>query len=73
MEAYNGARYRLGFAQQRIRINGARLREARAEHKTAQKLLAARLVAIYRQGPVTMPEVILSSGSLSAISGRRTP
>jgi cell wall-associated NlpC family hydrolase len=70
VEAYNGARYRLGVAQQRIRINGARLREARAEHKTAQKLLAARLVAIYRQGPVTMPEVILSSGSLSAISGR---
>jgi cell wall-associated NlpC family hydrolase len=70
VEAYNGARYRLGVAQQRIRVNGAELRRARGDHARAQRALAARLNAIYRQPPMSMPELLLSAGSLSSLSGR---
>jgi cell wall-associated NlpC family hydrolase len=70
VEAYNGARYRLGLTQDRIRRNARSLRHARVEHRRAQARLAARLVAIYRQPPPSLAVLLLTSRSLSDLATR---
>jgi peptidoglycan DL-endopeptidase CwlO len=70
VEAYNGARYRLGLTQDRIRRNTHSLKRARIEHRRAQTRLAARLVAIYRQPPPSLAVLLLTSRSLSDLATR---
>jgi cell wall-associated NlpC family hydrolase len=70
VEAYNGAQWRLGVAQDRIRQNAAELRRAVAQHKRAQVILGQRLAAIYRQPQESLADVILSSGSIADITGK---
>jgi peptidoglycan DL-endopeptidase CwlO len=70
VQAWDGAQLHLREAQARIRANTIVLNRARRDHHRAQNLLAARLVALYRQPPPSLAEVILASGSISAISGR---
>ena len=70
VEAYNGARYRLGLTQDRIRTNTRALTRARIEHHRAQTRLAARLVAIYRQPPPSFVMLLLTSRSLSDLATR---
>jgi len=65
IEAYNGARYQLGLVEGEIRVNGTRLRKARADHLLAQRRLSDRLVAIYREGQPSLARLLLSAGSLS--------
>ena len=70
VQAWDGAQLQLREAQARIRANTIVLNRTRRDHHRAQNMLAARLVALYRQPPPSLAEVILASGSISAISGR---
>jgi cell wall-associated NlpC family hydrolase len=67
--AYNGAVYRLDQIRGRIEQNRRTLRKAERDLKTAQQALAERLLAAYRKPPPTRLQLILSSGSLSALEG----
>jgi peptidoglycan hydrolase CwlO-like protein len=57
---------RLAVVRGRLRTNAAELRVAREDHRTAQRLLVDRLVAIYRRGSPTFAEILFGSGGLSA-------
>jgi peptidoglycan DL-endopeptidase CwlO len=70
VEAYNGANYRLGVVQTRVRDNARSLARARAEHRRAQRRLASRLVAIYREPPPSLVVLLLTSRSLSDLANR---
>jgi cell wall-associated NlpC family hydrolase len=67
VEAYNGARYHLGIITDRINENRLLLKQARRDLLASQMLLADRLRVIYREGEPTLAQVLLSSGSFSAI------
>jgi len=56
---------RLDLARERLRRNAADLRHAAADHRTAQRLLAKRLAAIYREDRPDFVEILLTSGGLS--------
>jgi peptidoglycan DL-endopeptidase CwlO len=70
VEAYNGARYRLTLVQTRVTQNARALARARIEQRLAQRKLAARLVAIYREPPPSLVVVLLTSPSLSTVTAR---
>lgn len=63
--AYDGARARLADVRVRIDKNTAALKAAEKEFAAAQKLLAFRVSAVYRQPQPSGLEVLLRSGSLS--------
>jgi peptidoglycan hydrolase CwlO-like protein len=56
---------RLAAARERLRENAAALRRAAADHRAAQRLLAGRLVAIYRQDQPDFVQILLTSGGIS--------
>ncbi len=64
-EAYNGAVYRLDQVNVRIKSNTALLKEATADLGTARGTLSRRLVSIYRRGQPTLPQIVVSSGSIT--------
>jgi peptidoglycan hydrolase CwlO-like protein len=59
------AAQRLAAARERLRLNAAQLRRAKADHRLAQRMLAGRLAAIYRQDRPDFVEVLLTSGGIS--------
>jgi peptidoglycan hydrolase CwlO-like protein len=63
--SYDRAQATLQSTREHIRENAAALRQARRDHRSAQRLLARRVSAIYRQPPLTGVEILLSSSSLS--------
>jgi len=65
IEAYNGARYKLGQIERDQQVNRHDLGVARSNLKRAQKMLAARLVSLFTadQGNTTL-DVLLGSKSL---------
>jgi peptidoglycan hydrolase CwlO-like protein len=63
--SYDRAQATLQSTREHIRENAAALRQARRDHRSAQRLLASRVSAIYRQPPLTGVEILLSSSSLS--------
>ncbi len=62
---YRAANARLTSVRARIRVNSAELAKARKEYEAAQKTLATRLSAIYRQPQPSGIEVLLQSGSVT--------
>jgi cell wall-associated NlpC family hydrolase len=66
-EAYNGARWRLGLVQERIRVNRRNLAEAARNLKTGRAMLAQRVRHVYKQGRASTAEVLLSSGSVVSV------
>jgi len=71
--AYYRARTRLSGLAAEVRANTRALRSAIGQRKLAQRRLAARLVAIYREpAPPDLAELLLTTRSLSsAVSGYR--
>ena len=63
-EAYNGARWRLGLVQERIRENRRTLVLASRNLRRARDVLADRVRHIYKQGEPSTAEVLLSSDSI---------
>jgi cell wall-associated NlpC family hydrolase len=63
-EAYNGARWRLGLVQERIRENRRTLVLASRNLRRARDVLADRVRHIYKQGEPSTAEVLLSSASI---------
>ena len=63
-EAYNGARWRLGLVQGRIRENRETLALSTRNLRLARDVLADRVRHIYKQGEPSTAEVLLSSGSI---------
>ncbi len=65
VEAYNGARYRLGQIEHDQKVNRHDLAVARSNLKRAQKMLAARLVSLYTADQQnTTLDVLLGARSL---------
>jgi len=64
-DAHAQARGRVDDLRRRIDRTTAALAEAEAAHEVAVRRLSDRLVALYREEPPTLIEVILTSGGLS--------
>lgn len=65
--AHNRALDRLDLIRARLRRATVDIGVARRDHRLAQRRLAARLSAAYRQPPPTILSVVLSSGSVSSL------
>ena len=67
-EAYNGARYSLGVVNERVAAN-ARLRtRTEKDLKASRRTLASRLRGLYATPEPGLIEVLVSSGSLTAVA-----
>ena len=64
-ERYNGARWKLGNIRANIVKNEKVLEKAIADLHLSQRILADRLVALYRHPDPGLVEVLVSSGSLT--------
>ena len=68
VEAYDRATWQLGQTKQSLKANASRLREARAEQTRAERILAARAVAIYESGePNATLELLLGARTLGEL------
>lgn len=65
-EAYNGARYELQQAQDRIRQNTELIDTAQKNLVTARTRLAERLRNIYADPPPSLVQVVVDSGSITS-------
>jgi peptidoglycan hydrolase CwlO-like protein len=65
LSAERDATRRLAVARAQVRANALELRRVRADHRLAQRRLAARLVTIYRRPPPGFVDILLSSGGLT--------
>jgi cell wall-associated NlpC family hydrolase len=64
-EAYNGARWRLGEAEDRIARNTRLIATSTANLASARRVLADRLRSIYATPPPSVVQVVLDSGSIT--------
>lgn len=65
-EAYNGARYELEQAQNRIKQNTELIETAQKHLVTARARLAERLRNIYADPPPSLVQVVMDSGSITS-------
>jgi peptidoglycan DL-endopeptidase CwlO len=68
IEAYDRATWQLGQTKRSLKANAVRLKEARAEQTRAERILAARAVAIYESGePNATLELLLGARNLGEL------
>ena len=65
VQAWDGARVRLGAVEEQLRVNTARLHVARANLAGAQKRIEARLVELYMSPPSDSLAVLAGASSIS--------
>jgi cell wall-associated NlpC family hydrolase len=70
VDAWNGARLELGRIEARLADNQRRLAIARTNYRRTQRILAARVVALYTSDEPTALEVILGSASVTDLLDR---
>ena len=67
-EAYNGARYALGLVEDRIAENTRLVTRTEKDLSASRKILAERLRRLYASPEPTLVEVLISSGSVTAVT-----
>lgn len=67
-EAYNGARYSLGVVNGRVGANARLQVRTEKDLKASRKILASRLRGLYATPEPGLVEVLVSSGSLTAVA-----